>query len=274
MSDEITDHYSNALSTELILERIRAHYPDGPDLYQLAPIDQLHTGGIRASEKLLSHLSAGQQILDIGAGLGGIMRLASASKDCTVIGLDITHPFNQLNRQIGQLWKPQQPMTVTTADGQQLPFANDCFDRILCQHSLVNIPDKTAALREAHRTLRTDGRLVLHELLQGPNFDQLQYPVPWARSANTSHLMKPDELQQLLKESGFIITHYDDWSESAQAWRQKQSGKEQSGRTQQAPLSPALVLGPEFASMGRNIMQGLSQGALQVVEIVASPANV
>lgn len=274
MADAITAHYSKALSINLILERIHAHYPDGPDLFQLAPVDQLHTGGIKASEKLLAHLTPEQRVLDIGAGLGGIMRLATELKGCQVIGLDITHPFNLLNRQIGQLWDATRPMTVATADGQQLPFADASFDRVLCQHSLVNIPDKPAALQEAHRVLKADGALVLHEILQGPNYTQLTYPVPWARDASTSHLMQADQLQQLLHSAGFEISHYEDWSDNARQWRKRQSNKEASGAPTAAALSPALVLGPDFATMGRNIMQGLESNALQVIELVARPRPV
>lgn len=40
------------------------------------------------------------------------------------------------------------------ADIQRLPFADDAFDLIWCQHVLTQIPDDRAAIREMHRVLR------------------------------------------------------------------------------------------------------------------------
>ncbi|MCV6590385.1 MAG: methyltransferase domain-containing protein [Marinobacterium sp.] len=274
-SEHTSHHYSHALNEALIINRIREHYPDGPDLYQLAPIDQLHTGGIKASEKLLAHLSPGLKVLDIGAGLGGVMRLIMERSGCTVTGLDLTHPFNRLNHQLGQTRQPANTMRVTTADGQHLPFADKSFDCILYQHSLVNMPDKVQALQEARRVLNAGGRVILHELLQGPNWHQLNYPVPWASAASNSHLMIESELLNLLAQAGFTDIQFNDWSDEARQWRQRQSKKENVQQSQQKkssmqpPLSPALVLGPDFSLMGRNIMQGLQDDAVRVIELSA-----
>jgi len=269
MTKSITDHYSNHLDGQHILTQIDAHYPQGPDTYQLAPVDQLHTGGIKASEHLLTHLEAGQQVLDIGSGLGGVMRLISEQANCKVIGVDLTHNFNQLNTEIGKRWNSKTPMLTATADGQRLPFINQSFDCVLYQHSLVNMPDKLAALNEATRVLKDEGKVILHELIQGPAYDTLQYPVPWASKAENSHLMTIPELTQLLTQAGLHQCSISDWSDNARQWRQRQISKENGTAITTAPLSPALVLGKHFKLMGKNIMQGLAENAIQVIEVVA-----
>jgi len=277
MADGICDHYCTFLNNEQILESIKTHYPDGPDLYQLAPIDQLHTGGIKASERLLAALpdlpgGTGLKVLDIGSGLGGVMRLGLQRLGCQIIGLDLTHQFNVLNRALGALSDPAQAMQVTTADGQRLPFADSSFDLVLYQHSLVNMPDKRAALTECRRVLSKQGQLILHELVQGPEYQHLTFPVPWASHAEHSHLMTEQELRDLLDDCDYSLSRFEDWTDDALAWRKRQSSKETGNKADAAPLSPAMVLGPDFRQMGQNIMTGLQIGALKVIEVRAAPA--
>ncbi|MBY4675097.1 class I SAM-dependent methyltransferase [Marinobacterium arenosum] len=269
MNQPITDHYSQSLAPEQIIEQLQQHYPDGPTLYQLAPVDQLHTGGIKASERLLERLYGrpGCRVLDIGSGLGGLMRLAAERIPCQMVGIDITHDFNTLNRQLSGLYDASRAQPALTADAQTLPFADRSFDAVLFQHSLLNIPDKRATLNECRRVLKPKGQLILHELIEGPAYDQLRYPVPWARGAGLSHLMREAELRTLIEQAGFQINVLEDWSELAQNWRNRQREKEQ--QPKQAPISPALVLGPEFQQMAANILHNLEIGAIRVVELVA-----
>jgi len=46
-------------------------------------------------------------------------------------------------------------------DAQQLPFADACFDTVVCTLSLCGIPDDRAAIAEMHRVLRPGGTLLL-----------------------------------------------------------------------------------------------------------------
>jgi SAM-dependent methyltransferase len=55
----------------------------------------------------------------------------------------------------------RQTMTV-----EQLPFADECFDLLLCSHVLEHVPDDGLALREFRRVLRPGGRALLqHPIL-------------------------------------------------------------------------------------------------------------
>lgn len=273
MSAEIARHYDQSLKSDLIIQRLKDAYPDGPDLYQLAPVDQLHIGGIKASQKLLQRLSQTQPtaVLDIGAGLGGLMRLSRNRFGISLIGLDITHDLNRINQRLAYLFDASQPPTLVTGDAHHLPFSSNHFDAVVFQHSLLNMPDSRQALNEAVRVLKTGGLLLMHEVLQGPNHSEMRYPVPWARSATQSHLLTQEALEQLLRQTGFTNIEVSDWSQEALAWRQRQQTKE-SAATNTAktpPVSPALILGPEFAQMGGNVMKNLEAEAARVVEVVA-----
>jgi len=268
---DIEQHYSDHLDQSELLNQLRQRYPDGPNIYQLAPIDQLHIGGIKASDKLLQRIKQHQpqRILEIGSGMGGLMRLIRSQLTADVIGIDITHSFNTLNHALSSLNQLHDNPEIITADAQQLPFADNSFDYIIFQHSLLNIPDTLSSLQECHRVLAPQGHLLLHEVLQGKQPEQMRYPVPWARNAEQSHLLPQSKLHHLLRKAGFNIDDACNWSEEALQWRQRQSGKEQK-RSPEPSLSPEQVLGAEFRRMGPNVMNNLSSEAVEVWEIMAS----
>ncbi|EAR62655.1 class I SAM-dependent methyltransferase [Neptuniibacter caesariensis] len=275
MGHPVSQHYDQKLETTQIIKRLREAYPQGPNPFQLAPVDQLHIGGIKASQKLLERITAskGMQILDIGSGLGGLMRLAESDLGLTIVGLDITHGLNRINQQLSALCSDRQSPQLITGDAHHLPFPDDQFDLIIFQHSLLNMPDDKQVLSECYRILKPEGQLLLHEVIQGDNFVEMSYPVPWARDAENSHLITEAQLMNRLDQSGFDISAFSDWSEEALAWRQRQSTKETQAKPTAAPVSPAMVLGPEFQAMGKNVMKNLSNKAARVVEVVATKTN-
>ena len=104
-------------------------------------------------------------------------------------------------------------ITWTLADMSALHFPSDSFDVVTCQFGLMFVPDKLAAVREAHRTLRPGGAFlfsvwdsleknelqrIAHETIcrlfpnDPPNF----YEVPFS-------LNDQEELAKLLREGGF-----------------------------------------------------------------------
>lgn len=269
---DIDQHYSDHMEETTLLDQLHQRYPEGPTLYQLAPIDQLHIGGIKASEKLLQQLELLQpgRILEIGSGAGGLMRMISSRSSAEIIGIDITHRFNALNSAITQLARiPASP--VITCDAQQLPFANNSFDCIIFQHSLLNIPDTARCLQECRRVLNNEGSLLLHEVLEGPAPQRMHYPVPWARTADQSHLISYTALYELLQASGFRLKRAENWSEDALQWRQRQAAKEKENEKEKKPeapqISPSQILGEDFNKMGPNVIANLTEGAVEVWQL-------
>lgn len=266
----LAHHYQQHLSVDGVLGQVAEQYPDGPTLYQLAPLDQLHIGGIKASARLINLLDPGThpRVLDIGAGVGGLMRQA-ADAGFDMLGLDITHDFNRLNQGLSQLVGLQRHSHCITADALNLPLSDASMDAVLFQHSFLNMPDSMRVLEECRRVLRQNGRLVMHEVVLGPKADTMRYPVPWASDAQHSHLEAAEDLVQKLQLAGFCVDHFVDWSDDALAWRQRQREKE-TQRERQAVLSPQLVFGERFLTMGQNLINNLSHQAIKVVEIRAS----
>lgn len=55
----------------------------------------------------------------------------------------------------------ESPLADVKADICHLPFENDCYDVILCNHVLEHIPDDTKAMQELYRVLKPGGMAVL-----------------------------------------------------------------------------------------------------------------
>jgi ubiquinone/menaquinone biosynthesis C-methylase UbiE len=268
----VSKHYNESLQLEEILRQLNHAYPDGPNAYQLAPVDQLHIGGIKASEKLAERLAIlkPESVLDIGSGLGGLVRVCKQRHDAIYVGLDITHELSRSNQQLSKLNPTSSPCMIVTGNGQQLPFADESFDVIIMQHSLLNMPDKINALKESKRVLRKGGHLILHEVLMGEHYEQMLFPVPWARTKDISHLTSEKNLIALIDEASLRIESINDWSEEAILWRTRQTNKQTSPQTSsQGPVvSPAMILGCDFIQMSKNVQSNLQNGAIRIVEIL------
>ena len=267
---ETQEHYNKSTDATAIIERLRTAYPDGPTLFHLAPIDQLHTGGIKASQKIAKQIATYQpeRVLDIGSGLGGLARVCLEEIAADYICLDFTHAFSVKNQRINQLLaRPTSPLVITS-DGQQLPFADCIFDVVLLQHSLLNMPSKESALAECLRVLKPGGHLVLHELVQDNSNDKLDFPTPWASSAESSHIEPESTLKETIARTGFQHIESVDCTAEALEWRARQLSKAQNNT---APvLTPADILGPEFSVMAHNLHQNLINQKVRIIELVAS----
>jgi ubiquinone/menaquinone biosynthesis C-methylase UbiE len=59
---------------------------------------------------------------------------------------------------------------ATQGDATSLPYEDDSLDAVVLTAVLGEIPDRLAALREIHRVLKPNGRLVVGELFGDPHF--------------------------------------------------------------------------------------------------------
>lgn len=271
-------HYSKQLDDAALaqlVQRIQHSFPNDASPQQLASIDQLHIGGLQASEKLIAHLPthSDSRILEIGAGLGGLQRLYCHQLSETISAryttLDITPAFSTLNRVLNQLSTQTKHTQVITGDGQQLAFPDQHFDAVVLQHSLLNMPDHQQCLQECQRVLKPGGKLILHEVLRGNTAEPISFPVPWACSEAGSHLLSAVELSALLNNNSFTIRQRSNWSAEALVWRKQHSRKEAQPEALTNRLSPQDIFGTEFLVMAKNLLDNLQRGAVEVHEIVA-----
>lgn len=100
----------------------------------------------------LAELRADDRVLDLACGTGDIL-FAAADRVRFAAGLDLTHRMLQLARRKGRA-------PLVTGDMLALPFPAASFTVVTVGYGLRNVPDLRAAIREIHRVLRPNGRLL------------------------------------------------------------------------------------------------------------------
>jgi SAM-dependent methyltransferase len=126
----------------------------------------------------VAEIQPGMRILDIGSGRGEIVRHC-ARLGADAFGMDYAAVANSLARRLMMDEKEANgAMEIIQGDAKWLPFDNHRFDRVLMFDIVEHLHpwELHQALLEVRRTLRKDGRLVIHT---APNrwYDLYAYPL-------------------------------------------------------------------------------------------------
>jgi len=127
--------------------------------------DLLSLGRTKAWRKVVTAIIApkpGLRILDIAAGTGS-SSAPLVAKGADVIALDFSEGMLAAGRKRHKKIKFQQ------GDALKLPFAENYFDVTTVSFGLRNTSDTTAALKEALRVTKQNGRIVICEFSHPTN---------------------------------------------------------------------------------------------------------
>ena len=85
----------------------------------LAPVDEFHIGGRKASEDFLDQLGfrADKHVLDVGCGLGGAARFVASRYGSLVTGIDLTSEYVETG-------KTHLALVIRPSTSQITPWAN------------------------------------------------------------------------------------------------------------------------------------------------------
>jgi len=222
MTDEkVSSHYSRGDLLQRLNEALASDGvdPARPTLDALAPYDQFHGRGMEATIELggLMPARAGDELLDVGSGIGGPARYIATRFGCSVTGIDLTPEFCDVARHLTRLLGLADRVRFEAANALRMPFADATFDGAYSMNVSMNIADKAAFHRELARVLKPRGWLVLAEIAKGRGGD-VDFPTPWARGAETSFLATADETRSGLADAGFEIVEMRDTREEAIAY--------------------------------------------------------
>lgn len=268
--EQVEHHYSKGRILDSILSALRE---TGKDLARLkpldlAPVDEFHIRGREASVELARRASfkPGARVLDVGSGLGGSARYLAAEHQCQVTGIDLTQEYVDVASALAGMVGLSDRVVFRQASALDLPFDDGSFDVVWTQHVQMNIEDKKAFYGESARVLRTKGLLLFHDIFRGDG-GPLYYPVPWAEESSISFLSAPDEVSEILEESGFIIRDWVDTSELSLQWivatmeKLKELGP--------PPLGSHLLMGDTAKKKIENAKRNLSEGRIVVYQACA-----
>lgn len=270
VNDAIQAHYTRSDLGSAILAALQK---SGKDLDRLtpedlAPIDEFHIRGRAATLELAraARLDSTRRVLDVGSGIGGTSRCLAREFGCRVTGIDLTEEYCRTAAMLSARIGLAHLVDYRQGDATNLPFADASFDVVWTEHAAMNIPDKLRLYREMHRVLEPGGTLAIHDVLAGPSGEVL-FPVPWARTPESSFLVTPDELRKLLDEAGFTVTDWSDTTEQARDWFVAVA--ERIRKEGLPPLGFHLLLGPDFQVMAQNQRRNLEEGRIVLAQVVA-----
>jgi ubiquinone/menaquinone biosynthesis C-methylase UbiE len=272
LEQEVAAHYTGADRARVILAALRAAGLDPDDLTvdDLAPIGEFHIRGREATVELgrALGLGAGQRVLDVGSGIGGASRYFAAACGARITGVDLTPEYCRLAQRFAAATGLADRLDYRSGSALAMPFEDAAFDAAYTQHVAMNVADKPALYAEVARVLKPGAVFGIYDVLQGAGGAAI-YPTPWADDGSTSFLATPDEMRELLEAAGFRIESWRDTTAAGRAFfetalvRIAESGP--------PPLRLHLLL-PDFRPRAENMLRGLAEDRLDVIEIVCRKA--
>ncbi len=103
-------------------------------------------------------LRAGHKVLDVAAGSGNVA-LSAARRNCEAVGIDYVPALIERARMRAAV--EGLPARFEVADCEQIPFADESFDRVLSLYGSMFAPDQEKAAQELIRVCRRGGRIGL-----------------------------------------------------------------------------------------------------------------
>jgi len=261
----VREHYSAGGLINRIKAALTIIVPDDQPLTvdELAPLDQFHIRGMLATAELASAagLEPSTRVLDAGCGIGGPARYLASTFGCKVIGVDLSPGFIEAAIYLTARSRLSDRVTFQVGNALHLPFEDAAFDVVFLQHVAMNIADRAALYTEVHRILTPGGRFATYDLVFGDG--DVVYPVPWARDASTSFLLREQDTRVTLEQGGFTPILWRDDSETAFDWfKTTMTGSPQNG------LSLGVVMGPDFREMSGNLARNLREKRLGLLSAV------
>ena len=143
--------------------------PSGMELHQVAeaygrwaPVYDIVFGpvfrrGRRAAVDAAERI--GGRILEVGVGTG--LSLNEYSKNCRIVGIDISEPMLVKARERVKKQAIHNVESISVMDAEHLAFPDASFDVVVAQYVVTAIPNPETALDEFARVLRPGGEIIL-----------------------------------------------------------------------------------------------------------------
>lgn len=268
VEQQVATHYTTGKLEDRIVGMLRNAGKNLEHLNadDLAAIDEFHLGGREATQALAEfmQLRPGMHLLDVGCGIGGPARYF-AIRGCQVTGIDLTEEFVRTAETLTRMVKLEQAAKFRQANALELPFESATFDGAYTIHVCMNIADKAGVFREVKRVLKPGARFAIYDIMRG-NDSGFAFPVPWAKTPETSIVATLEDYRDALQAAGFRIEHERDRRQFAVEFMQRVMAQSASGPP---VLGVHVLMGEQAPVMLKNVNMAIASGALTPVEVIA-----
>ena len=172
-----------------------------------------------------AQLRRGGHLLDIGAGTGGIARMALTQHGNIFV---TAGDFTLEMMRVGRCYSYGSQIRWCGADALNLPFRADAFDAVTSGYLMRNVSDPLRALIEQRRVLKPGGCVVCLDTSPPPRnilypliVLHLKFGIPFMGSLiagnslayqylpeSTQSFMTPDKLADIMRRAGFSNVSY------------------------------------------------------------------
>jgi ubiquinone/menaquinone biosynthesis C-methylase UbiE len=270
IEQRVAQHYTHGTLEESILAALRAAGKDldhlSPD--DLAPVDEFHIGGREATADFAAQLDfkPGMLLLDVGCGVGGPSRYFAKEWGCRVNGIDLTEEYVRVAEALARRTGLSGTVTYRCASASDLPFPAGTFDGAYMLHVGMNIENKIAVFQEVRRVLKPGAVFGVYDIMRESE-GELNFPMPWSSSPETSFVESPATYRRLLQAAGFDIQKERNRRDFAiEFFRAMRAQAAASGGP--PPLGLHIPMGAAWPQKIENAISSLDRGLIAPVEMV------
>jgi ubiquinone/menaquinone biosynthesis C-methylase UbiE len=212
-------------------------------------------------------VQVGEKLLDVECGLGGSARFFAQRFGGHATGIDLTPEYVEVADRLSAITGLPEKMAFDVGSALCMPYADSSFDGAITVHVAMNIADRDGLYREVLRVLKSGASFGIYDVMKG-NTEPLDYPAPWAMTAETSHLLTQRETQESLERAGFRVVEVEDRTAAAKAFFENVTRMAQATGGP-PPVGLHLLTGPTHAQKFANMLSAITHGRLAPAMLVA-----
>ena len=148
-------------------------------------------------------LVEGNEILDVGCNDGTISRCL-AERGYTVTGIDVLQSMIEIAKEFNQV----SGTVFEVRDFLKDPFPPQSFDCIIILETIEHVLDPTLYLREFHRILRSNGKLII-STPNATSLKNLLYALSYRKKSKQKKLVK--DISSEPRATGTQLEHVYNW---------------------------------------------------------------
>jgi Methylase involved in ubiquinone/menaquinone biosynthesis len=145
-----------------------------------------------------------ESVLDVGCGTGALLDEVLNRKKVSIAGIDLSEKMLNIARQ-----RLGQAADLKNGDSENLPWADNSFDMVLCTDSFHHYPNPGTVLCEIKRVLKPGGKLIIADpWLPAPARQLANLFMPFSKDGDIK-MYSRKELHTLFEKCGFQLLKWE-----------------------------------------------------------------